>query len=102
MLLQFFINLALNDTAVKRREKGFGQAPGMAPEAEGDYDTKRQKLRVFYSLCVMVFAINPKAKHPIHLLLADVVKALGGRLTLSESAQPARSVCRKGHSKSLH
>lgn len=81
-LLQFFMNLALNDTAVKRRRKGFEKALGMVPEAEGDYDNERQKLRVFYALCVMVFAINPKAKHPIHLMLADVVEALGGRLTL--------------------
>ncbi|GAQ93396.1 hypothetical protein KFL_014970010, partial [Klebsormidium nitens] len=84
-LLQFFLNLSLNETAVAAQRKGErgGEAGGQPTSGVQDnYDTERRRLRVLYAINVLIFAINPEAKHPFHLLLADVVEALGGRLTL--------------------
>jgi hypothetical protein len=83
--LKFFLNLSPNDAPVdaKRRSKGLtpkGSDQNLA--LEQSYDAERRKLRVVYAISVLVFAINPEAKHPFHLMLADVVEALGGRLAL--------------------
>lgn len=84
-LFKFFLNLSMSDAAVdaKRRSKGLTpEARNQEPALEQTYDAERRKLRVIYAMSVLIFAINPEAKHPFHLMLADVVEALGGRLAL--------------------
>jgi hypothetical protein len=84
-LFKFFLNLSMNDAAVdaKRRSKGLTpEARIREPALEQSYDAERRKLRVVYAMSVLIFAINPEAKHPFHLMLAHVVEALGGRLAL--------------------
>jgi hypothetical protein len=84
-LLNFFLNLSLNDAAIdaKIRSKGLTpKASNQDPGSEQSYDAERRKLRDVYANSVLIFAINPEAKHPFHLVLADVVEALDGRLAL--------------------
>jgi hypothetical protein len=84
-LLKFFLDLSVNDAAVDAKRRSNNLTPGGSDQdvaVEENYDAKRQKLWVVYAISVLIFAINPEAKHPFHLMLADVVEALGGCLAL--------------------
>jgi hypothetical protein len=81
VLMDFSLKLSLNDAAVKAKGKNQVGNSG-ADFMDLSYNAERRKLRVCYAIAVMIFAINPEAKHPFHLMLADVVEALGGRISL--------------------
>lgn len=78
-LVQWFDRVTYNQARVDQHRKFGHQA--RAP-VETDFLERKRKLRIFFAMCVLIFATNPAAKHPLQVALGEAIEALSGSETL--------------------